>query len=276
MALQLLEIYKLLNKSNCGKCGLATCLAFAQSVASGVKGSEDCPHLSGDAAEMVGRRADGADQSGGFETSGFAASIEALRDKVRSTDLKTTAPRLGAEYKEDRLSVRVLAREFLLDGSGVISSECHVNNWLQWLLLTYASTTNPKAPEGRWIPFGELTSGSTTVGYFSKRFEEPLRVIAVEHTDVFFELLRIFGGKSVGGFDADYAVALLPLPNVPMLILYWREEDEFPSKLRVMFDPTADSYLGPEIITGMGRGIIEMLQKIIPRHEKGILNLPYL
>ena len=30
------------------------------------------------------------------------------------------------------------------------------------------------------------------------------------------------------------------LPNVPMLILYWREEDEFPSKLRVMFDPTAD------------------------------------
>ncbi len=143
-------------------------------------------------------------------------------------------------------------------------------------MLTYASTPDPMATEGRWVPFGELKSGATTVGYFSKRFEEPLRVIADEHTDVFFELLRIFGGTSVGGFDADYAVALLPLPNVPMLVLYWREEDEFPSKLRVMFDPTADSYLGPEIITGMGRGIIEMLQKIIPKHEKGTLSLQYL
>jgi hypothetical protein len=276
MALQLLEIYKLLNKSNCGKCGLATCMAFAQSAASGIKGAEDCPHLSGDAAEMVGRREDGADPAGGFAASGFTASIEALRDKVRSTDLKASAPKLGAEFKDGRLSVSVLGREFLLDGSGVITSECHVNNWIQWLLLTYASTSNPKAPEGRWLPFGELQSGATTVGYFSKRCEEPLRVIADEHTDVFFELLRIFGGKGCGGFDADYAVALHPLPNVPMLILYWREEDEFPSKLRVMFDPTADSYLGPEIITGMGRGFIEMLQKIIPKHEKGILSLPYL
>ena len=276
MALQLLEIYKLLNKSNCGECGLATCLAFAQSVTSGVKGAEDCPHLNGDAAEMVGRCADGADRSGGFAASGFTASIDALRDKIRSTDLKAAATRLGAEFKEGRLSVRVLGREFLLDGEGVISSELHVNNWIQWLVLTYASTPNPMAPERRWVPFSELKSGATTVGYFSKRFEEPLRVIADEHTDVLFELLRIFGGKSVDGFDADYAVALLPLPNVPMLVLYWREEDEFPSKLRVMFDPTADSYLGPEIITGMGRGIIEMLQKIIPKHEKGILSLPYL
>lgn len=271
MALQLLEIYKLLNKSNCGECGMATCMAFAQSAASGAKGAEDCPHLSGDAVEKVGRRADGVEQSGGF-----AASIGALRDKARNTDLKSAAPRLGAEFKDGRLSMSILGREFLLDRSGVITSECHVNNWIQWLVLTYASTPDPPVPEGRWVPFGELKSGATTVGYFSKRCEEPLRVIADEHTDVFFELLRIFGGKSVAGFDADYAVVLLPLPNVPMLILYWSKEDEFPSKLRVMFDPTADSYLGPEIITGMGRGIIEMFQKIIPKHEKGTLSLQYL
>jgi hypothetical protein len=150
MALQLLEIYKLLNKSNCGECGLATCLAFAQSAASGVKGAEDCPHLGGDAAEMVGRRADGADQSGGFSASGFEASIEALRDKVRSTDLKEAAPRLGAEFKEGRLSVRVLGREFLLDGPvSYLRVSCQQ---LDTVLLTYASTTNPKTPDGRWVP----------------------------------------------------------------------------------------------------------------------------
>jgi hypothetical protein len=271
MALQLLEIFKLLNKSNCGECGLATCLAFAQAAASGVKGAEDCPHLSGDAACKIGVRTDGA-----RPPEGFAASIEALREKVRRTDLKAAASGLGAKFKDSRLALSILGREFLLDSSGIITSECHVNSWIQGLVLTYATAPDPKPPVGRWGPFGELRRGVTTVGYFSKRCEEPLRVIADEHTDVFFELLEIFGGKTVEGFDADYAVALRPLPQVPMLVLYWKAEEEFPSKLRVMFDPTADSYLGPEVITGMGRGIVEMFQKIIPKHEKGVLNLPYL
>jgi len=271
MALQLLEIYKLLNKTNCGECGLATCLAFAQAAASGVKGAEDCPHLSPDAAGKIGVRTDGAGPP-----EGFAASLEALREKVRRTDLKAAAPGLGAGYVGNMLSLRILGREFMLDSSGVITSECHINNWIQWLVLSYASTSDPHAPEGRWVPFSELKSGAATVGYFSKRCEGPLHVIADEHTDVFFELLMLFGGNDIGGFGADYAIELRPLPNVPVLVLYWKAEEEFPSKLRVMFDPTADSYLGPEIITGMGRGIVEMFQKIIPKHEEGVLSLPYL
>lgn len=267
MALQLLDIYKLLNKSNCGECGLTTCIAFAQAVASGAKGAEGCPHLSGAAAGRIGVA--GTDD-------GFSASLGALKDRVAGTDLESAAARLGAEFRDGRLSVRVLGREFLVDASGAITSECHVNNWIQWLLLTYVSAPDPAQPEGRWVPFGDLERGATTVGYFSRRCEEPLRVIADEHTDVFFELLGVFGGRTAEGFEADYAMALNPLPNVPMLVLYWRAEEEFPSKLRVLFDPSVNSYLPPEIITGMGRGMVEMLQKVIPKHEKGILSLPYL
>lgn len=270
MPIQPLEIFKLLKKSNCGECGLPTCLAFAQAVASGGKSAGDCPHLTEDAARSIGERASGPKPS-----DGFAASIEALRDRVRNTDLASAASALGARYDAGRLTVRMLGREFHVDGEGAVTSACHVNSWILWLLLTYVSTPEPKRPEGRWVPFEELGRGATTVGYFSKRCEEPLRVIADEHTAVFFELLSLFGGKSAEGFDADYAVMLRPLPNVPMVVLYWRAEEDFPSKLRVLFDPAADSYLGPEIITGMGRGIVEMFQKIIPKHEKGVLNLPY-
>lgn len=269
MSLQLLEIYKLLDKSNCGECGLKTCMAFAQAASAGVKGAEDCPHLTDDAADKIGPRKDDA-------ADGFEAALKALKGKVHEIDLEMAADKLGAKFKDGRLSVNILGREFLLDGSGEITSECHVNSWIQGLVLNYATAPDPQPPEGRWVTFVDLPRGATAVGYFSKRCEEPLRVIADEHTDVFFELLGIFGGKTVDGFDADYAVVLQPLPNVPVLVLYWRAEDEFPSKLRVLFDPTADSYLGPEIITGMGRGIVEMFQKIIPKHEKGVLSLPYL
>jgi ArsR family metal-binding transcriptional regulator len=41
----LLEILKLLPRTNCGQCGEATCMVFAARTAEGVKGPEDCPPL---------------------------------------------------------------------------------------------------------------------------------------------------------------------------------------------------------------------------------------
>lgn len=42
---QMLEILKLLPKTNCGECRELTCMVFALRVAEGVKGPEDCPGL---------------------------------------------------------------------------------------------------------------------------------------------------------------------------------------------------------------------------------------
>jgi ArsR family metal-binding transcriptional regulator len=42
---QMLEILRLLSKSNCGDCREPTCTVFALRVAEGIKGPEDCPHL---------------------------------------------------------------------------------------------------------------------------------------------------------------------------------------------------------------------------------------
>ena len=48
---KLLEILKLLPKTNCGQCGQPTCMVYASLVAQGVKGPEDCPELAEQAAE---------------------------------------------------------------------------------------------------------------------------------------------------------------------------------------------------------------------------------
>lgn len=45
---QLIEILKLLPKTNCRECGEPTCMVFVVRVAEGVKGAEDCPPLTGD------------------------------------------------------------------------------------------------------------------------------------------------------------------------------------------------------------------------------------
>jgi ArsR family metal-binding transcriptional regulator len=42
---KLIEILKLLPKTNCQQCGCPTCLVFAARMAEGVKGPKDCPSL---------------------------------------------------------------------------------------------------------------------------------------------------------------------------------------------------------------------------------------
>jgi ArsR family metal-binding transcriptional regulator len=50
---KLIEILKLLPKTNCKECGFATCMVFANLVAEGAKDSSDCPALSDDNREKL-------------------------------------------------------------------------------------------------------------------------------------------------------------------------------------------------------------------------------
>lgn len=54
MALSGLEIFKLLPKTNCGDCGVPTCMAFAMKLAQKKAELSECPHASEEAKETMG------------------------------------------------------------------------------------------------------------------------------------------------------------------------------------------------------------------------------
>lgn len=54
MALTGLDIYQLLPRTNCGDCGVPTCLAFAMKVASKQAALDECPHVSEESKEELG------------------------------------------------------------------------------------------------------------------------------------------------------------------------------------------------------------------------------
>jgi acetyl-CoA decarbonylase/synthase complex subunit gamma len=53
MALTGIQIYKLLPQTNCGECGVPTCLAFAMNLAAGKAELEACPYVSDEAREQL-------------------------------------------------------------------------------------------------------------------------------------------------------------------------------------------------------------------------------
>jgi len=53
MALNGMEIYKMLPKKNCKECGFPTCLAFAMKLAQGAAQAEKCPYMSDEAKDKL-------------------------------------------------------------------------------------------------------------------------------------------------------------------------------------------------------------------------------
>jgi acetyl-CoA decarbonylase/synthase complex subunit gamma len=53
MGLTGIQIFKLLPKTNCGECGVPTCLAFAMNLASGKAELDSCPYVSAEAKEKL-------------------------------------------------------------------------------------------------------------------------------------------------------------------------------------------------------------------------------
>lgn len=260
-----LELYKLLNKSNCRQCMLPSCMAFAVAVIQGSKRLADCPYLDSDLIDNLQQ---------GVAPRTFLADdqekiVQQLQRKVAELDFPKVAKRIGAVVIDERLAVNCLGKDFLIDRQGEMTSACHLIPWVLIPLLNYILYCEGKEPLGEWVGMAELQDSAQWGHYFSHRCEEPLRQLAEAHTDLVFEILQVFNASAAkGNSSADFSLVVRPLPLVPVLINYWKAEDEFPSKLNILFDRSAEKNLPAEALYLMIRGIVEMFRQVIVRHSR--------
>ena len=261
-----LEVYKLLPKTNCGECGIATCMAFAAAVIKQEKQLTLCPYLD---KEVLGQHNGKIEQPVNLEKI-QERTFRELQDQIRTVDIVARAERLGAQSRGSTIAVTCLGKDFEVDSEGRVLSSCHSHAWFSIPLLTYVLYSKGLPLSGRWVPFRELEQGSKWGPLFERRCEAPLKQIADAHAELFEDLISMFSGSSsTDQFSSDIAVVLHPLPKVPILICYWKPEEGMGSKLHVFFDDTAGQNLTLDSLFTLGTGIVRMLEKIMHKHTNG-------
>jgi hypothetical protein len=258
-----IDILKLLDKSNCKECGEATCLAFAARVLKGEKQLNQCTHLDGDVAE---RFAGKTKKRRGIEQD-LIEELEQLKRRIAETDLHAAAEKVGGRLFGNKLTLKILGKDFSLDSQGNIYSDIHVNPWVAIPVLNYVLFSQGKRPSGNWVPLRELDNGKDWAALFAQRCEKPLKKVADTYTGLFEDMLNIFNGKQVEKhYASDISLVLHPLPKVPILICYWKPEDGLESDLTLFFDSTAQENLPIGSIYALGTGLVRMFEKIALRH----------
>ena len=258
-----MEIYKLLDKSNCRECGEKTCLAFAGAVFTGHKQLDQCPKLS---PEIRARFRGNSEKRHPLEQE-RDEYMQRLQEEIVNTDLAAAAKRIGAHFAGDRLTVKVLGKNFSVDTRGKLHADIHINPWVAGPFFAYVLYGKGLPPSGNWASFRELKDGPERYPLFQKRCEEPMKKVADTYTDLFDDLVHIFSGQQVEEqFESDISVVLHPLPRIPMMICYWKPEDGLASSLNLFFDKVVDDNLDIGSAFSLGAGMAQMFEKLALRH----------
>ncbi|MBI5075396.1 MAG: DUF3786 domain-containing protein [Nitrospirae bacterium] len=255
MTMNAIELYKRLPKKNCGRCSQKTCMPFALSVIKGDADLSECPLLiENEIRDLKGSitRADWQEEL-----------IQSLRLKIKDVDLSAITGDLGGDYRDGRLFMHCLGREFEIFPGGDIHAQSPITPWIRILLLHYINTHGKAGLSGKWVSFSELRSGMVKASSFLREVEDPIKELFESSPERVSAALIRLGAKQTDDFPTPNAWSLFLLPKVPVVILYWPGEDEFPATAKILFDQTADKFLDVESLMFLLEGFVKNIERVL-------------
>lgn len=263
----LIDVLKLLEKSNCRKCGEKTCMVFAAAVFNGRRTLAECPQVPEEIAckyTAQPSKQKPIDQDGENQ-------LAELKTRFMNLNLQEAAARIGAEYDGTKLIIRIMGKKVEIDPLARVATDIHTTPWLMVPLFSYILSCKGTPVKNRWVPLRELPSGKDWFRLFGQTCEKPMKKVADTYPDLFADLVEIFNGQPVKDhYQSDVALVLQPLPLVPILICYWLPDEGLESDLNIYFDASAEDNLGIENIYSLGTGITRMFAKLALRHGKAL------
>ncbi|MCS6908136.1 MAG: DUF3786 domain-containing protein [Anaerolineales bacterium] len=111
----------------------------------------------------------------------------------------------------------------------------------QALILYYFLTARPRPLVEKWISFAELPDGR----FYNRAFQGYTGRLLGRHfsnqLNRMEEAVRACGGSPYP--FANQAYLFWVLPRVPLLLVYWEGDEDFPANYQILFDASIDSYL---------------------------------
>jgi hypothetical protein len=254
LALTIIDIYKALPRTNCGKCGLPACLAFAAKVMAEGEDIRKCPDLSAEAQNLASQ-IQARQPARGKRPDSLAIALTFLQEKVAPLDFASLARGLGAQYGEEE-GRPYLKLTYFGDLLQIFKDEVRYpdgitkNPWDAILLYNYLASQGNQEPTGQWITFQSLPNSISK----TKSLNELEQILAA-HFSGRIALLRQQVEAAQGILtreegDADVKAVFRPLPRVPVLLLFWDAiaAENFSAQCHFLFDAQVMSYLDLEAL----------------------------
>ena len=194
----------------------------------------------------------------------YIKAVELGKKELTGEDPKKIASRSGAEYIEETngkigFSINFLNKQVLISwpdlnfSTGTDKAEFPIQQ--QVLLLHYLNLDEDIEVLDEWIAYQEVPDGKFYLDAFIRRAKNPMMQGFGDNP----ELLLKLAGEAYGATplsQGDVAVRIQALPLVPVALILWRGDDEFPPEGTILFDKSVPKVLSAEDIAWLAGMLI--------------------
>ena len=190
----------------------------------------------------------------------YKNTLGIAKEEFRKKDHRNTALDSGAEYRPHpaggTIELLVLNRPITITWpEGEIMAPARARELSlqeQGLIMHYLIQAKGVPLTETWITFREIPSGEFYYSAFVKRAKEPLVKAFGDRPDLLVELGLKMGGTK--GKEGDASLYFKAFPRIPVSLVLWAGDEEFPPDGNLLFDASISKYLSAEdiaVLSGM-------------------------
>ncbi len=192
---------------------------------------------------------------------GYERVFSELLPELAELDLDRAAAELDGRRDGDGVWIGMLGRDYHVGPGGVFDAEDGVPDiTIRIVLVWYLLRRGAGAPAGEFVAYREFKDAA----FFSAFFQ----------TEVEGRLARLFGddaaglkeaGRRLGGregrdeFSGNAVIELTALPKIPVLVILYESDEDFPASASILFDANAEAFLDHECLAVLGQIVVDRL-----------------
>lgn len=184
---------------------------------------------------------------------GYGLAYRLAREQLAQIDdIEEQCRKSSTQYLDSQkaIAIEYLHQRYLITltniGVSLMNKSEEVPIWDKIILLHYFIQAKGTPVSNELISFKELAEGA---GYFPTFYQRAIKPLVTYFGNEPHRLLDM--ARLLGGHEADYgdvSVTINALSRVPLTLVLWRGDAEFPPEGSIMFDRTISDYLPTEDI----------------------------
>jgi hypothetical protein len=186
---------------------------------------------------------------------GLKLAYKLAGEQLGKVNIKEQCRKSGAKYSvvdsQELVIIEYLNQSYQVTFPDIqislVDSKAEVPIKDKILILHYLTLAKGTPIANKLIAFKELPEGANYSPTFSKRSIEPLIKNFGREPQRLIEAAERLGGRKVD--HGDVAVTINVFSRVPITIVLWQGDEEFPPRSNILFDATISDYLFTEDIT---------------------------
>ena len=192
---------------------------------------------------------------------GYEITYETVRKKMLSCDFEHAEKYLGFEKSAGgTLMISFLGRNYNVNRDGAVPFDrMSVNPNILSVIVYYAVSSGRSEPVYKFSLLKNFTKGLFAGGDSLSWFVQPLVRKYAKDYPAFRKKMLDTGMIQTDEKNGSYTWQYLIFPKIPLQIVYYEEDDEFPCAIQIMYDITVSEYFEFEPLAVMTGCLIREL-----------------